>query len=572
MNRDILVESDIIVGVIDTGIWPESESFKDEGFGPPPKKGACEGGKNFTCNNVAIAYGNGISFLLAATGMLLPSCLLTSVRGVCIHHLAVVALVLASGPLGILRLYARGGVPAAGIATYKLCDHDKGCSADSILAAFDDAIDDGVNVITISIGSGFVTSFDEDPFTIGAFHAMKKGILTIQPAGNEGPQIATVSCVAPWILTASTIDRHIIDKVVLANGKTLVGNSINTFRLNGTSFPSIHGKDAAAKDCTRQDAGFCKCGCLDSDSVKGKIVVCDAGYGDTTAYDSGALGSILHNDNTDDLSQVPILPTTMLMMEEHNLVKSYINSTSDPRAKILKSDAIKDPSAPAVTSFSSRGPNLILPDIIKPDISVPGAEILATYSPNASITQLEEDKRRVKYNMLSGTSVSCPHAAGAAAYVKAFHPDWFPTAIKSSLMTTAWLMNDTSNKISTGAFAYGSGHINPLNAVTPGLVYEACEEDYIKLLCIMYDEGKVRLMSGDNSTCPKGSEKGYPKDLNHPSMGVKVAEKEPFTVKFHRRVKNVGFPNSTYKAKISSDSRFDNLTSKLFPKFWHSSL
>lgn len=92
------------------------------------------------------------------------------------------------------------------------------------MAAFDDVIDDGVNVITISIGSGFVTSFDEDPFTIGAFHAMKKGILTIQPASNEGPQIATVSCVAPWILTvaASTIDRHIIDKVVMANGKTLV--------------------------------------------------------------------------------------------------------------------------------------------------------------------------------------------------------------------------------------------------------------------------------------------------------------------------------------------------------------
>ncbi|KAM1167372.1 hypothetical protein ACFX14_029259 [Malus domestica] len=64
-------------------------------------------------------------------------------------------------------------------------------------------------------------------------------------------------------------------------------------------------------------------------------------------------------------------------------------------------------------------------------------------------------------------------------------------------------------------------------------------------------------MSGDNSTCPKGSEKGYPKDLNHPSMGVKVAEKEPFTVKFHRRVKNVGLPNSTNKAKILSNSKLD---------------
>lgn len=75
-------------------------------------------------------------------------------------------------------------------------------------------------------------------------------------------------------------------------------------------------------------------------------------------------------------------------------------------------------------------------DVSQPDISAPGAEILAADSPNASITQLEEDKRRVKYYMLSGTSVSCPHAAGAAPYVKAVHPDWSPAAIKSSLMTT----------------------------------------------------------------------------------------------------------------------------------------
>ncbi|XP_068339137.1 subtilisin-like protease SBT4.6 [Pyrus communis] len=545
-SRKSPVESDIIVGVIDSGIWPESESFKDEGFGPPPKrwKGACEGGKNFTCNNKLIGArfydtesardedGHGTHVASIAAG--------NAVKDVSFY--------------GLANGTARGGVPSARIAAYKVCANT--CRIESILAAFDDAIADGVDVIMIQMGADSGIRFDEDPMLIGAFHAMKKGILTTQSAGNEGPGPATLSDFAPWVLlvAASTIDRHIIDKVVLANGKTLVGNSVNTFASNGTSFPLIYGKDAATKNCTQLDAGLCREGCLDSDSVKGKIVVCDAEYGDYMAYQANAFGSLLHeNDRT--AFNVPLIPSTVLMDEDHDAVKSYMNSTRNPRANILRSEVIKDPSAPTVASYSSRGPNRFFPDIIKPDISAPGSEILAAYSPIASISEYDEDTRRVKYNLLSGTSMSSPHAAGAAAYVKAFHPDWSPAAIKSSLMTTAWTMNSTNN--STGEFAYGSGHINPVEAVNPGLVYEASEEDYIKLLCRVFDEGKVRLISGDNSTCPKGSEKGYARDLNYPSMGAKVAEMEPFTVNFHRRVNNVGLPNSTYKARISSNSKVD---------------
>ncbi|KAM1167368.1 hypothetical protein ACFX13_030031 [Malus domestica] len=233
-----------------------------------------------------------------------------------------------------------------------------------------------------------------------------------------------------------------------------------------------------------------------------------------------------------------------------------MNSTRDPRANILKSEVIKDLVAPVVASFSTHGPNLILPDIIKPDLSAPGVEILAAYSPNASIS-IPEDIRRVKYTILSGTSMACPHATGVAAYVKTFHPDWSPVAIKSSLMTTASLINDTNSSILDGEFAFGSGHINPVKAIDPGLVYEASKEDYIKLLCTRYDESTVRLISGDNSSCPTGPEKGSPVELNYPSMGAKVAAMEPFTVKFHRRVKNVGLANSTYNAKISPNAKVD---------------
>lgn len=551
VKRNAGVEGDIIVGVIDSGIWPESDSFKDEGFGPPPKKwkGACEGGKNFTCNNKVIGaryyltdsardeWGHGTHTASTAAG--------NAVKDVSFY--------------GLAQGTARGGVPAARIAVYKVCSHEKSCSAHNTLGAFDDAIADGVDIITISVSFTAIRDFDEDPIAIGAFHAMEKGILTSNSAGNNGPSGATVSSVAPWMLTvaASSMDRRIIDKVVLGDGRTLVGNSVNTFALNGTSFPLIHGKDVS-RNCTEKSAGSCEQGCLGSDLVKGKIVLCDRyTSGVSEAYKVGALGSILTNYiNIDDASFVLPLPASTLNNTEYNEVMSYMNSTRDPQANILKSEVIKDLVAPIVASLSARGPNLILPDIIKPDISAPGVEILAAYSPNASIS-IPQDMRRVKYNIMTGTSMACPHATAVAAYVKTFHPDWSPAAIKSSIMTTAWPMNETNSNISSGEFAYGSGHINPVKAIDPGLVYEASKEDYVKLLCMKYEESMVRLISGDNSSCPTGSEKGSPVDLNYPSMGAKVAAVEPFTVKFHRTVKNVGLANSTYRAIMSPNAKVD---------------
>lgn len=101
-----------------------------------------------------------------------------------------------------------------------------------------------------------------------------------------------------------------------------------------------------------------------------------------------------------------------------------------------------------------------------------------------------------------------------------------------------------------GEFAYGSGHVDPVRATSPGLVYEASKQDYIKLMCnIGFDTKKVRLVSGDQSTCPKKIT-GSPRDLNYPSMAAKVNPKESFQVKFPRVVTNVGFKNSTYRALI----------------------
>ena len=122
---------------------------------------------------------------------------------------------------GLAGGVARGGVPSARIAVYKVCD-PTGCQESDVIAAFDDAIADGVDLITISVG-GSATAFGSDGIAIGAFHAMQKGILTLQSAGNNGNSSGTVGSVAPWIFTvaASTMDRKIVDKVKLGNGKTL---------------------------------------------------------------------------------------------------------------------------------------------------------------------------------------------------------------------------------------------------------------------------------------------------------------------------------------------------------------
>jgi hypothetical protein len=128
---------------------------------------------------------------------------------------------------GLAKGKARGGVPAARIAVYKACDSD-GCRDHDVLAAFDDAIADGVDLITVSI-SGYPTAFEKDSISIGSFHAMEKGILTVQSAGNDGPSSSTTGSLAPWLLSAaaSNTDHNFVDKVVLGNGKTIIVSIYN---------------------------------------------------------------------------------------------------------------------------------------------------------------------------------------------------------------------------------------------------------------------------------------------------------------------------------------------------------
>ncbi|KFK27456.1 hypothetical protein AALP_AA8G385200 [Arabis alpina] len=540
-KRERVKESDVIIGVIDSGIWPESESFNDKGFGPPPKKwkGSCRGGQNFTCNNKLI----GARFYIKLAGSMTAR----DEQGHGTHTASTAAgnAVKGASFYGLAQGTARGGAPSARVAAYKVCLRGY-CSDEAILAAFDDAIADGVDVISISISTNDVSDLLSSAAAIGSFHAMSRGIITAGSAGNRGPNQGTVANVSPWIITvaASATDRRFIDRVVLGNGKALTGLSVNPVNFNGTKFPIVYGRNVTRK-CPEASAGFCVSGCVDRDLVKGKIVLCDDFLGNKEAYSAGAIGAIVKNTLIPDATVFPF-PASSLNSKDYESIKSYIKSAGKPQAEILRTEERVDREAPYVPSFSSRGPSSIIKNLLKPDVSAPGVEILAAYSPVASPSRNPQDKRSVKFSVLSGTSMACPHVAGVAAYVKSFHPDWSPSAIKSAIMTTATPMNLKKNP--EQEFAYGSGQINPTKASNPGLVYEVETEDYLKMLCAEgFDSRLLTKISRQKVTCAERTEV---KDLNYPTMTTFVAALKPFNITFKRTVTNVGFPNSTYKASV----------------------
>ncbi|EEF51077.1 subtilisin-like protease SBT4.3 [Ricinus communis] len=546
-------QGDVIIGLLDTGVWPESESFNDEGMGPAPSKwkGTCQGEGNFTCNNKIIGarYYNSEDWYFD-TDFKSPR----DSEGHGSHTASTAAgrEVQGASYLGLAEGLARGAVPYARIAVYKVC-WSFGCAAADILAAFDDAIADGVDIISVSLGAPWAFPYMEDPIAIGSFHAMRYGILTANSAGNSGPSPYTASNVAPWTLTvaASTIDRKFVANAVLGSGKVITGLSVNSFILNGT-YPLIWGGDAAnySAGADPDIAKYCVTGAMNSYIVAGKIVFCESIWDGSGVLLANGVGTIMADpEYSKDFAFSYPLPATVITPVEGQQILEYIRSTENPIATIEVSETWTDIMAPSVVSFSSRGPNAINPDILKPDLTAPGVDILAAWSPVSPPSIYYEDTRSVNFNIISGTSMSCPHASGAAAYVKAAHPDWSPAAVKSALMTTAYVMD--SRKHPDQEFAYGSGHINPEAATKPGLVYDASEADYINFLCKQgYNTTTLRLITGDNSTICNSTEPGRAWDLNYPTYSLAIEDGQPIQGVFTRTVTNVGKPNSTYSISM----------------------
>ncbi|KAK1353824.1 Xylem serine proteinase 1 [Heracleum sosnowskyi] len=280
---------DAIIGNLDSGVFPESMSFSDEGLGPVPSKwkGICQNDidRGFHCNRKLVGARYFNKGYAAVVGSLDPS--YDSPRdtdGHGSHTLSTAggSFVPGANVFGYGNGTAKGGSPKARVAAYKVCWPPVGgedCYDADILAAFDVAIDDGVDVLSVSLGMGAV-GFFKDAAAIGSFHAVKHGIVVVCAAGNSGPNAGTVSNVAPWQFTvgASTMDRRFPNYVTLGNKLQFKGEGISLEALpNKEFYPVIRSKDVKAADAYEKDAELCKAGSLDPSKVEGKILVCLVG-------------------------------------------------------------------------------------------------------------------------------------------------------------------------------------------------------------------------------------------------------------------------------------------------------
>jgi subtilisin family serine protease len=534
----------IIIGDIDSGIWPESLSFSDRtglnGNGTQDGKlsfqqipgwhGKCTPGEGWNasmCNQKLIgaqwfnAAWGGDAGVEAQRPWEFESARDYNGHGT---HTASTAGgnwgVQATGPAAAFGTIS-GMAPHARIAMYKAlwstqaADTASGFTAD-LVAAIDQAVADGVDVINYSI-SGTTNNF-LDPVSVSFLYAANAGVFVAASAGNSGPTTGTVAHPGPWLTTvaAGTHNRNGSGSVTLGNGATYYGASLAA----AVTAPLIDSVNAGLPGAPANAVALCFAAIdnggtpvLDPAKVAGKIVVCDRGTNarvnkSLAVLEAGGVGMILVNVTTNSLNaDFHFVPTVHLQDTDRAAVKAYA-ATAGASATINQATLTYTDPAPFTASFSSRGPSAASIDLLKPDVIAPGQDILAAVAPPGN--------HGFDFNLYSGTSMSSPHVAGLAALLKDLHPDWTPMMIKSALMTTAYDILDGPNTNPLVIFRQGAGHVKPNSAADPGLVYNAGWNNWLAFLC-----GTTTGVGA--STCNTLTSMGYstdPSDLNLASITI----------------------------------------------------
>lgn len=502
----------VVVGVMDTGINPANPSFADiggDGYDHTNPKGryfgVCDSGSalfdpKFTCNDKLIgAYdftGEGHPLDIDGHGSHTASTAAGNVTWAMVD-----------APTTQLKRRISGVAPHANLISYRVCRAD-GCWTADELAAIEQAILDGVDIINHSVGGTAVVDSWTSLYDFAFLAARAAGILVVNSAGNNGPGGGTVGtpAVAPWLMTvgASTHDRSFNDTLGgLTRGDGVVLPDIVGRGITGSYGPAplVYAGNVPNPNDTLNESAQCAAP-YPAGTFHGEIVICDRGIGarvdkGKNVLAGGAGGMILVNNeaNGDSLvADTHALPATHIGYAHGQTLKAWLAGATDPVGTISGVVSVLDrKQADIMASFSSRGPNPVGPDLLKPDLVAPGVDIVAAHGVDGE----------VKFGVVSGTSMASPHAAGAAALLKALHPDWSPDAIKSALMTTAvsnTLREETG--AAAGVFVRGAGRIDLERAARAGLVLDETPEGYLQAdPFIGGDPAQLNLASMAESAC-----------------------------------------------------------------------
>ncbi len=404
------------------------------------------------------------------------------------------------------------------------------------MAAINDALGDGVDVLNYSIGGtseSSVLDSVEQAFRV----ASNAGVFVANSAGNSGPGASTLDHPSPWLTTVGAATfRRAFQAVQLGNGSRYVGASTTLGIANLT--PLVTAASVKLAGAATNDAARCFAGTLDPALATGKIVVCDRGTNARVDKSfevkrAGGAGMILANVSPNSLNgDYHYVPSVHVTDTDGAAIKAYITAQgANATAKIVPLTAAElaaAPQVPEITDFSSRGPSTTTGgDILKPDIASPGNDVVADTAPPFAHGRM--------FDFMSGTSMASPHIAGIGALLKALHPTWLPSEIKSAIMTSAI---DTVSSAGD-PFAQGAGFVHPNGAADPGLVYPTANNDYRSYMVGL----GVQFLPPFDTLPPIA---GY--DLNQASIAVGGL---PGSITVHRHVKNVTGSTRTFSASAS---------------------
>jgi hypothetical protein len=512
--------SNVIVGVIDTGIWPESPFFVDNGLTPPAGGlKACQFGDGsdvahlgptFACNDKLIGAYAKMATYMANTGAdanefcnnTTHQCSARDPEGHGTHTSSTAAgdRVDSAMLYGVQRGPVSGIAPGAHVIMYRVCAA-AGCFGSDSVSAVQQAITDGVNVLNFSISGGAQPY--SDPVELAFLDATNAGISVNASAGNSGPGAGTSDHGGPWVTTvgASTGPRAFASTLHLTadGGATLDVPGVTL--TNGISSPTpvVLGSSLPGEDALCQST-------LAAGTATGKVVVCSRGGNGRIdkgrrVLAGGAVGMILYNQSaavTDLESDNHYLPAIQTQFNS-NSIANFVSSHTNVLAAWAQGAAT--PQQPDVmASFSSRGPT---GDWIKPDVTAPGVQVLAGTTPQPDQTTADNGPPGNLFMAIAGTSMSSPHAAGVSALVKAVHPSWTPEEIKSALMTSAVQTVVKEDGVTPATpFDDGAGSIRADRAVNPTLVFNETYANFVAMASNPLHRVDLNLASIDATTMP----------------------------------------------------------------------